>query len=159
MARGYIFEISDNPDRIGNLTEDNMSECLSELGLDYVIQLNGAELKQVTMELTENLAAQGAKTGCDEGLFYAVLSDDFKSAYFRSRFEKFKKAACDMTLEQFSGVDREGSWNLLPELKYLICNDYSDMVYCDWDCAAFDTFVRNAVPGEKYYFGNVLLLH
>ncbi len=159
MARGYIFEVCDTQDRIGELTEYDMSEYLSELGVDYVKQLDEEQLKQVKMEVTANLALQGAEAGCDEGLFYAVLSDDVKNAYFKSRFEMFKKTTRDMTLEQFSGAAQGGSWGVTDELRSLICYDYSDMVYSDGEYAAFDSFVRNAAPGKKYYFGNVLLLH
>ena len=83
-----------------------------------------------------------------------------KEAYFRERYNVFRKMVEDLKFEDFSG--KEKSFNLsLYELENLLRDDTAVYIRnAEWGCSEpLDDFVREADEGETYYIGNVVDYH
>ena len=94
------------------------------------------------------LSKLGAKTG--ENFF--ILTDDVKYQYFASRLDKIKEIVSNLTLEEFASSD-------MYTLKYLIENDYGDLVYENENLISLDQWIREADTGVKYFVGNTVYMH
>lgn len=96
---------------------------------------------------------------------YIVFHKGFKTAYFRERYQKFKRIANNLTLDEFSG---EGSAPIeyilkLADLKNLIQKTHGFYVLRKDDGSnviqTLDSFVRHSVYHKRYYIGGVMDYH
>jgi hypothetical protein len=84
---------------------------------------------------------------CEGGAVYSfVMNDDMKRSFFRQRFDTAKELMGRMTLDEFACDDPY-------KLRYAIYDDYGDVVYYNCCLYDLDDFIRNAIPGKRYYIG------
>lgn len=139
MGRGTIFEISKR--KTGMINEENFYDIVPIMA-DYVEDSQNQDC------LLNLLSKLGAKTG--ENFF--ILTDDVKYQYFASRLDKIKEIVSNLTLEEFASSD-------MYTLKYLIENDYGDLVYENENLISLDQWIREADTGVKYFVGNTVYMH
>ena len=84
-----------------------------------------------------------------------------KIKYFKERFSKFKKAAQDVTLEDFAGVSSL-SFAKLYNVKDAIEDKYGFYIYKDGEgghLQTLDSFIRGVEVGSTYYIGTIIDYH
>ena len=161
MARGYVFEIAKNADDLFNLDQWTINEDASAYGVDYASEIYTAAERR--MEFADRFSGSHVENVCVDGETIPIikLTNEIKEKFFHSRFERFKEATANMTLEQFS-TDYQAHADDDPDvldLRLLIRNTCGDMVYFDGLVKPLDDFIREADPDTKYYVGNVVLIH
>jgi len=153
MARGYIYEISKNPENIGEMTED----CFYNMSLDYVTNIEEETAASLVDDFMLSLHEMFGFTIGREFINgkcqnFIIANSISKKAYFEKRFLDFKDKVTVMTLDEFLSE----TWNL----EMLINDRYSDAVYEDECFHTKDQFIRNMELGVKYYISNhVVLMH
>lgn len=164
--RGYMYEVRSDIDSCFSMDETDFYAAEDALAVDHVADVETiGERVQLVQDLLSNFASYGAtftiESYDDGGAIVRVpsieFSIDFKLAYFRPRLERAKACIAEISLSEFAGNSDKN--NLLYKLKTAIEDDFSDCVYLDGSWYTMDSFLRNAIPGKKYYFGNVVLLH
>lgn len=89
----------------------------------------------------------------EEGSF--IFKEGFKEEYFRPNFEKFKKMAEEITLEDFASSSLETY-----KLKVLMSDDFSFYFDEEGDLSNLDSFIRTgAIADVKYYIGGTVDYH
>lgn len=81
----------------------------------------------------------------------------FKKAFFKDRFEEFKKSVKKVTLEQFAGVEFGGALAMY-QIETLIENKYGFYIYLEYP-KTLDSFVRELDEDTTYYIGAILDYH
>ena len=168
MSRGYIYEISDNIDTVGNMDQSDFYESISALEVDFVANIpenQQAELREAFIQMLKSCGAViRLVTDTDPEEFsdgvYAVtgLKKKKKKNFFYDRFKRMKQLAESITLTQFA-IDSNDKRSLpLYHLKKAIEEDYGDMVYLNSSWYTVDYFIRTADPNRTYYIGNVVCL-
>lgn len=150
--RGYIFEVSTTVDNLGTLGEDDFYGALSELGANYVEDVNGEEKLRIIQDTLKDLYDQGAEKLELDSNFGIILTDACKENYFRKRYHAIKKMVSEMSLQEFATSD-------LYSLRSNIEDTYSDIVYFNDTEYTFDRWLREAEVDVPYYFGNVIIMH
>lgn len=159
MARGYVYEIrSDlNDCPVGQLEEGDLYENAGH-AFDYILELNEEYQESHRDHIIATLKKAGCKTGTDtdDNVSYIIVTESAKKNYFQDKFKKLQEYVKNLTLGEFSSGDGGAVYNI----GHLVDDIYGDAVYLDGSYYdSFDYFIRNAEPGEKYYFGNVLQIH
>lgn len=154
MARGYLYEIVKDPERLFCMDADEATLRFAKNEFEQSEDLDPDEPRKDLLEVLEYL---GAKIGIDEeGRKQFQLSDQVKKKYFRDRFYKMKQTVETMTLEIFSC----GS---ISDLQELLEEPYDNAVYMgDYGYdkfLSFDRFIREAETDAWYYVGSVILMH
>lgn len=159
MARGYIYEVCTKIDNIGFMDESDFYELCGHEA-DYFSDLEITQEESERNDFLEDLKKHGVQYGTEEAdlriegpeeIPWVIFSQEAKESYFKDRFERMKKLAAEITLEQFA----TDAYNL----KRLISDDYGAAVYLNSSFYTLDYFIREAEPGKKYYIGNVVLMH
>ena len=88
-----------------------------------------------------------------------------KIKYFKERFSKFKKAAEEVTLEDFAGISSL-SFSKLYDVKEAIEDKYGFYIYKDGEIdgegghlQTLDHFIRHVEEGSTYYIGTIIDYH
>lgn len=154
MARGYLYEIVKDPERLFCMDADEATLRFAENEFEWSEDLDPDGPQKDLLEALEQL---GAKISIDEeGRKQFQLSDNAKKKYFHDRFYKMKQMAEKMTLEAFSCSG-------ISELQALLEEPYDNAVYLgDYgydNFLSFDHFIREAETDVWYYVGNVILMH
>lgn len=154
MARGYLYEIVKDPERLFCMDADEATLRFAENEFEWSEDLDPDEPQK---DLLESLEQLGAKISIDEeGRKRFQLSDNAKKKYFHDRFYKMKQMAEKMTLEAFS-------CNSVSNLQVLLEEPYDNAVYLGdygYDSfLSFDRFIREAETDAWYYVGNIILMH
>lgn len=154
MARGYLYEIVKDPERLFCMDADEATLRFAENEFEWSEDLDPDEPRKDLLEVLEHL---GAKIGIDEeGRKQFHLSEQVKKKYFRDRFYKMKQMVEKITLETFScgGIS---------DLQELLEESYDNAVYMgDYGYdkfLSFDRFIREAETDVWYYVGNIVLMH
>lgn len=86
-----------------------------------------------------------------------TMANEIKRSAFRDRLALVKEYAARITLDQFVEIDDKEI--LLYKLKEAVHGGHDNMVYYHGTFYDFDSFMRTAESDEKYYIGNIVLLH
>jgi hypothetical protein len=113
-------------------------------------------------EWRDFMESNGIAVFNDDGSF--TITEDFRE-YFRDRYNTFRQLATDassMTFEEFARFPIPSNMvesNQVYDQKYgtYIATDLLDDEILD--VITFDTWLRGAVAGRKYYLGGVVLYH
>lgn len=149
MARGYLYEISNNKNKLGSTTAENISGIQEKMGLDSVHNDSTSNITRalVLKHLSEKCGATITK---DLGI---IFTKEAKKKYFEEKYQRFTSLAKKMTLEIFSTSS-------LYDLRDSIENNYGDIVFNTdeetWD--TFDAFMRQAACDIPYYIGNIMII-
>lgn len=154
MARGYLYEIVKDPERLFCIDADEATLRFAENEFQWSKNLDPDEPRKDLLEVLEYF---GAKINIDEkGRKQFHISDRVKQEYFRNRFCRLKQVVQKMTLETFS-------CNEVSNLQELLEESYDNAVYLgDYEYdkfLSFDRFIREAETDALYYIGNVILMH
>lgn len=82
-----------------------------------------------------------------------IFPENFKTEYFKRRFDKFIKLVRELDLNKFS----EDTFELW-ELQQLIEDKYGFYIYIDY-YETLDSFIRNLHGEQKYYIGATIDYH
>lgn len=155
MARGYIFEIVDDENK-GLLKTMDESDFYDMSGREFGYVEDVPEDERISLIhglLDRLIDTYGFIAGEDNsGTPLLIASHKAKQNYFAEALKEVKKIVTSMSIELFSSnVD---------VLQYLIEDTDGDAVFYN-GCfyRSFDYFVRKMVPNQKYYIGNVVLMH
>ena len=152
MARGYIFPIGkDSLDSIPVISENDFYDRLSELAVDYVVDLSIRSAKKVVQSKIEMLCRYGTEK--QESFGVICITQDVKKNYFKERFEKVQALMKNMALDEFSNSD-------LYTLRMSIEDTYEDCVYTKENgLQTFDAWLRSTEEGLYFFGSNVILMH
>lgn len=159
MARGYLYEISDNLDNypISSLDIESMYRYCG-IEFEYIEKISNNETMENRKNLIELLEQYGFTIGSQEDnnttLTYISTTITAKKNYFRSRLEQLKEQIKDITLKEFA--------NETSTIRYIqeaIEDKYGDAVSFNDSFYSFDDFIRQMKPNTKYYVGNICLMH
>ena len=93
---------------------------------------------------------------------FTILPDG-KEAYFNGAYRSFMeviKKATAVSLAEFSGTCDNDCASLTYKIKSSFCEEFGPYVSSDeFDTIPLDEFIRDAVPGERYYIGGILDYH
>jgi hypothetical protein len=159
MARGYIYEISDDLDKfsVNCMDESDFYEDLGSLCIDFVRDVEAETAENYVCEFLKRIGADWTLENedvCEDGAVYSfVMSDSLKRAFFIQRFETAQELIEEMTLDEFACEDPY-------KLRSVIYDDYGDVVYYNGCLYNLDAFIRSAIPGKRYYVGTrVVFMH
>ena len=149
--RGYLFEISQSPNHIGDLTADMFSETKD--GSCYADAYQDAKPSTVLKKYLTIAQKHNITYGFNRDVPYVILDPVSKKSLFLEKFQMFRKIAKTLTLDVFASDE-------MSSLQNLIENTYGDAVYLvdDGYAVSADEFIRRAVPGIPYFIGNVLMM-
>lgn len=154
MARGYIYEISDDLDQFPlGLKESEFYEYINH-EFNYVKTL-GPDVWYKDSMAKEVFAQTGfrvTETGTDEAPCLKLEPEPDRMAdYWRNRLQRAKKILEDMSSEDFR--------RSVETLQEAVDDTYGDMVCIDGSLITLDRFLRNAEEGRVYYLGGIFLAH
>ena len=153
MARGYIYEVSENLEDLGMMKEYDFFKTPGFSFADAYKDMQEAEAEQVTAGLLQGFRGFGARVLLKEGRLGFAFSGEARRSYFRPKFNRAKELLEKMTLEEFSTSDPFS-------LRRAIRNNCEDAVYYDYMFLPLDDFIREYMKeGTEYYVGNVVLMH
>lgn len=151
--RGYIYEVTTEIDNLGFMDESDFYN-LAGVEADYFS--NAAAEEVLVKEYLEAWVKYGAETGTEENddgekIPWIIFNRKACKNFFKKRFNEMKKAAAEITLDEFSTDE-------VCILKNLIFDNYGDAVYLDSCFYAEDDFIRDIEIGRKYYVGHVVYM-
>lgn len=162
MARGYIFEVSDSIDELGTISEDDYYGRLGELAVDYVEDRKGEARDAAIDTALGTMKNKGMETGSKDigGVIWKWFIPT-KSCLKRMSEEAlgdFRKHAAGLTAEDFA----EDSYKLF-ETRQALKNTCGDLFIkpdgCEYPFLQWIANLPDEKFGEKFYFGNVVLMH
>lgn len=146
--RGFIYEVSDSPNDIFSMEEDDFLGLTSMLGCSMVKKIPDEQLESMKRVFTKLFSEYGAS---DYSVDSLTLTDSTKKNFFFNRFCQFRKTVETMTLEDFAESDPYA-------VRELLENSYGDMVFYNSDLFPLDRWVRNAPVNTTLYLGNVIIM-
>ena len=149
MARGYIYEISENKEELFRMDESDFYEKIN-FEADYFSNENLEERSFLEEKLNPLGIEFVHEKGTDHITF--MISEQQKENYFQDRYEKLKKKVNEITLAEFA----QGRFD---DIQSLIEDTFDDAMYYNYELMTLDTFIRISNPNSKYYLGNVVLMH
>lgn len=156
MARGHIYEITDNPSAypLGYMYADELSQ-FCEQEFDYAEDYEGPNPYHNT-NIIDTLTRHGFNPKIiinpydnDETCLCFTATKYGKESYFKARFKKLQNLIKDMSLAEFANPETKST------IQHLVDNSYDDAVYFNTSFYTFDTFMRDIEPGKDYYIGNI----
>ena len=167
MTRGYLYEITDNPDLydMDRLTGvlDQDPALLNEFS--YGEEPDETEKAKAIKDLLAIFKDAGATITFhnDTQLAHMTFPDTFAKQYFSERYQQLQQEFAYLTLEDFAKNVRYLIQKINPELKNvagikeLIDDETSDAVWFNSSFYNLDSFVRQIEPDKTYYlYPNVL---
>lgn len=153
MTRGYLYEITDNPDLydMDRLTGvlDQDPALLNEFS--YGEEPDETEKAKVIKDLLAIFKDAGATITFHNNtqLAHMTFPDTFAKQYFSERYQQLQQEFAYLTLEDFA--------KNVAEIKELIDDETSDAVWFNSSFYNLDSFVRQVEPNKTYYlYPNVL---
>jgi hypothetical protein len=163
MGYNAIFQVHDEPlpaDKY--ITAEDIEGADCDHFYDHVRSLHKAERAAEIGELQDFMESIGIAVFHDDGSF--TLTEDFRE-YFRDKYDTLLQIAADiqsMTFEQFATHSQSINMAALDQAYDQKYGTYiADYLLDDavLDVTTFDTWLRGAVAGRKYYLGGVVLYH
>ena len=143
MARENFYDVALKKSAVGEMTKDIF------YGFDAA-EWFLTEDDQAIMMLFELFKAHGFETGEEEGVCYAIFSDEGKMLWPKEKYDAFLDVILGMNIKDFATKSVD---NLL----FTICDSYRDAAWMN-DCLyPFYQFIRKAKVGVKHYFGNTVV--
>lgn len=153
MTRGYLYEITDNPDLydMDRLTGvlDQDPALLNEFS--YGEEPDETEKAKAIKDLLAIFKDAGATITFHNNtqLAHMTFPDTFAKQYFSERYQQLQQEFAYLTLEDFA--------KNVAEIKELIDDETSDAVWFNSSFYNLDSFVRQVEPNKTYYlYPNVL---
>lgn len=153
MTRGYLYEITDNPDlyHMDRLTGvlDQDPALLNEFS--YGEEPDETEKAKAIKNLLAVFKDAGATITFhnDTQLAHMTFPDTFAKQYFSERYQQLQQEFAYLTLEDFA--------KNIAGIKELIDDETSDAVWFNSSFYNLDSFVRQIEPDKTYYlYPNVL---
>lgn len=153
MTRGYLYEITDNPDLydMDRLTGvlDQDPALLNEFS--YGEEPNETEKAKAIKDLLAIFKDAGAIITFhnDTQLAHIIFPSAFAEQYFSERYQQLQQEFAYLTLEDFA--------KNVAGIKELIDDETSDAVWFNSSFYNLDSFVRQIEPDKTYYlYPNVL---
>lgn len=153
MTRGYLYEITDNPDLydMDRLTGvlDQDPTLLNEFS--YGEEPDETEKAKAIKNLLAVFKDAGATITFhnDTQLAHMTFPDTFAKQYFSERYQQLQQEFAYLTLEDFA--------KNIAGIKELIDDETSDAVWFNSSFYNLDSFVRQIEPDKTYYlYPNVL---
>lgn len=150
--RGYLIEIAYDPEDVGALNADDFIGTRD--GQTFAEWYKDGDEQECSRVFQDKFSKYGAIFGEENGICYVSFTEEAKQAVFADRYERFMKEAGSMTLERFASGQ-------IDECERLLKDTYDDAVYLadEGDAVTMDDFIRMAEPGERFYIGNIVLMH
>lgn len=156
--RGILIEIATIPDKLGNLTADQFAKTND--GASFANWYDDATSTNAFVKFISDMELYGVKheveySNAVTGEYHCLIFDtEAKEKYFKHRYKTLKKEIKSFSLQAFAS-------NEVGFLQKLIEDDSSDAVYLTEEDHAInlDTFIRHAEPEQKYYIGNIVMMH
>lgn len=162
MARGYLYEISNNLDHypLFSHNADSMyTYCGTEF--EYIENVSKHDTLENQENLTELFKQYGFTISYQENkdtkytkYTYVSATIAAKKNYFANRLRWLKEQIKDVTLKEFSNET-----TTVHHIQETIEDKYGNAVLLNDSFYSFDTFIRMMEPDVKYYLGNVYLMH
>lgn len=153
MTRGYLYEITDNPDLydMDRLTGvlDQDPALLNEFS--YGEEPDETEKAKAIKDLLAIFKDAGATITFhnDTQLAHMTFPDTFAKQYFSERYQQLQQEFAYLTLDDFA--------KNVAGIKELIDDETSDAVWFNSSFYNLDSFVRQIEPDKTYYlYPNVL---
>lgn len=153
MTRGYLYEITDNPDLydMDRLTGvlDQDPTLLNEFS--YGEEPDETEKAKAIKDLLAIFKDAGATITFHNNtqLAHMTFPDTFAKQYFSERYQQLQQEFAYLTLEDFA--------KNIAGIKELIDDETSDAVWFNSSFYNLDSFVRQIEPDKTYYlYPNVL---
>lgn len=153
MTRGYLYEITDNPDLydMDHLTGvlDQDPALLNEFS--YGEEPDETEKAKAIKDLLAIFKDAGATITFHNNtqLAHMTFPDTFAKQYFSERYQQLQQEFAYLTLEDFA--------KNVAGIKELIDDETSDAVWFNSSFYNLDSFVRQVEPNKTYYlYPNVL---
>lgn len=153
MTRGYLYEITDNPDLydMDRLTGvlDQDPTLLNEFS--YGEEPDETEKAKAIKDLLAIFKDAGATITFhnDTQLAHMTFPDTFAKQYFSERYQQLQQEFAYLTLDDFA--------KNVAGIKELIDDETSDAVWFNSSFYNLDSFVRQIEPDKTYYlYPNVL---
>ena len=153
MTRGYLYEITDNPDLydMDRLTGvlDQDPALLNEFS--YGEEPDETEKAKAIKDLLAIFKDAGATITFHNNtqLAHMTFPDTFAKQYFSERYQQLQQEFAYLTLEDFT--------KNIAGIKELIDDETSDAVWFNSSFYNLDSFVRQIEPDKTYYlYPNVL---
>jgi hypothetical protein len=156
-----IFQVSNSPIGKDNyITPDDFYEhWFTNSIADYVDTSNRTDdIEWLRKTLQPN--NPNVEFGKDTQGKYFSFNADFKTLYFKPKFESFMKAvneAARSSLEEFASDSEMGM--IVFRIKTMYDDKYSFYFYEDDEFITMDEFIRYAREGQKYYIGGTIDYH
>lgn len=147
--RGFMFEISINPEQLRELTADEFA-ARSDSGT-WGEWFHDEDANCVLENYESSFKNTGIIFDTDDKGLYLAISEQAKLSHFKSRYECTKKVMEDMSLLEFATSSCD-------TLKSLIEDTWTDAVFWNYP-VTWDRFIREAELDKKYYIGNVIGMH
>lgn len=150
--RGYLIEIAYEPEIVGTLNADDFVGTRD--GHAFAEWYEDRDDQECSRVFQDKFSKYGSVIGEEDGIHYVSFTEEAKQAVFADRYEQFMKKVGGMTLEKFASGQ-------IYECERLIEDTYDDAVYLTNEeyAVPMDKFIRMVEPGERYYIGNILLMH
>lgn len=150
--RGYLIEIAYDPETVGALNANDFVGTRD--GRAFAEWYENGDSQEYLKAFQDEFSKYGTVFGEEDGIRYVSFTKEAKQAVFADRYERFMKEIGSMTLEKFASGQ-------IDECERLLKDTYSDAVYLTDEeyAVTMDEFIRMAEPGDRYYIGNILLMH
>lgn len=135
------------------ISEVTLHDCFVGQIADYAIETN--DRKNDLEWLKSVIGKYGAVVDVEKETVY--FPEGFKEAYFKEKYEEFKKLVEELTLEEFAGTDVRGGFKRY-QIESLMENKFGFYVYIDYP-QTLDDFVRYLSEGATYYVGSIFDYH
>lgn len=153
MTRGYLYEITDNPDLYDM---DRLTGVLDQdpallNGFSYGEEPDETEKAKAIKDLLAIFKDAGATITFHNNtqLAHMTFPDTFAKQYFSERYQQLQQEFAYLTLEDFA--------KNVAGIKELIDDETSDAVWFNSSFYNLDSFVRQVEPNKTYYlYPNVL---
>ncbi len=146
----YIYEITENPEDIDDISADILTEQGNALEADAFKDMEGVQGNELRIAFIARFAALGCSSPDLRHSF--TLTSGARAKYFANRFSQVKEYVSNMSLRTFAGTD-------LYKLRNMIEEDDGAVVYYDNTLYPLDRWLRIAPIKKELYLGNVIAAH
>lgn len=171
MARGIIYHITTDPEKLGSMSEYNFYDHIESLHAEYVVDRDTYSAQNDLDSLREELKANGFDIqkeilkDADEQPAFVIYTgnkerlEKAKMKYFSHCLTQLKDRLETLSLKEFAT-----DTGIVYELSQHINDTYSDAVYLDMGTGGstytMHQFLRNLEENHVYYVStNTVLMH
>lgn len=150
--RGYLIEMAYDKESVGQLNANDFTDTKD--GHKFAEWYENGDDQKCFGIFQVALSKYSVVFGDEDGIRYVSFTDGSKRAIFEDCYKRFLKEVDNMTFEKFSSGGIQACQRLVEDT-------YGDAVYLSNEGYAItmDEFMRQAEPGERFYIGNILLMH